>query len=275
MATPEGRERMRERDKTRYSRATASPEALERMRARDRARYARAHGKPKPTITCEDGQDSVEPTCAMCGKPTGFYLGRPLRFCPRPGGEKRSPCQVRYSNRVRTELVQNNPELRAERTRRQRELDAANPEKRRARSRKAKETLRNNPRRWAAKLAAAREARALRRAQHAGRRPTKVVLKPSSETPTGSVLLTSSFRAPGRELLAEIYAAVPARLPPALRMEIISETAVLVLEGADLRTAVAQATKGARRDENRLRYARPIEDCFWLADDSSFSMGAH
>ncbi|MBD8909378.1 hypothetical protein MZTS_22395 [Methylorubrum zatmanii] len=57
-------------------------------------------------------------------------------------------------------------------------------------------------------------------------------------------------------------------MPHALRMEIISETALMVLEGSEIKVAAAEASKNVRRDGSRLRYAKSIDDCFWLADES-------
>ncbi|MFC6389899.1 hypothetical protein [Methylorubrum zatmanii] len=86
--------------------------------------------------------------------------------------------------------------------------------------------------------------------------------------PTGSVLATASPRSEGYELFSRIYAAVPSNMPHALRMEIISETALMVLEGSEIKVAAAEASKNVRRDGSRLRYAKSIDDCFWLADES-------
>jgi hypothetical protein len=80
--------------------------------------------------------------------------------------------------------------------------------------------------------------------------------------------VTASPRSAGYELFSRIYSAVPSNMPHALRMEIISETALLTLEGAEIKAAVAEASKSVRRNGSRLRYAKSIDDCFWLADET-------
>ena len=258
-STPEGRERLREKDRRRHARAMATPEGRERIREKWRKQpLARKH-----PITCTGADDEPPPTCLTCGKTTGFYHGKALSFCPRNVNEKRSACQVKYSNRLRTERVRSDPDLRRKRTQDLREWKLSHPEEARAKARHKYELLRNNPRRWAAKLAAKR---GYKSAGGAG--------SYAADLPTGSVLLTASLRTPGRELLASVYAAVPTNMSPATRMEIISETAALVCEGLQLSEAVKQATKTVRKNAAQLRYTKPIDDCFWLADETAFSLEA-
>ncbi|XYD07454.1 hypothetical protein R1A27_20315 [Methylobacterium sp. NMS12] len=263
IATPEGRARISERARANYARRVETPEARERLNERARKWPAGGSG----IIVCSDPGDGSAPTCGECGKPTGYRFGRPLRFCPRAASEKRSSCLVRHQNKRRGELLQSDPGLRLRANQRQREYALRFPEKRRQKLLKDQQRRRKNPKQYAAKLEAERQRKARVRAAERAQRQ-------STELPTGSVLLTASARAPGRDLLARIYGAVPSHLPPSLRSEIISETALLVLEGAELPAAVAQASKSVRKNASQLRYTKPIEDCFWLADETFAEMEA-
>ncbi|MGN7124041.1 hypothetical protein [Methylorubrum thiocyanatum] len=185
-------------------------------------------------------QPAELPTCITCGKPTRFWYGRPQRYCPRTG--PRNPC------------------VEAEKARRDRE----DPARKAASAKKSRDRY--------ARLMATPEGRAFLRAKDQRRysriKAARASQKPAEPLPTGSVLATASPRSEGYELLNRLYAAVPSNMPHALRMEIISATALMVLEGSEIKVAVAEASKNVRRDGSRLRYAKSIDDCFWLADES-------
>lgn len=66
-------------------------------------------------------------------------------------------------------------------------------------------------------------------------------------------------------MLATVTCAVSTSLPDDLRSEIISETILLMIEGAPIEDALAQASKSVRKNAAPLRYTKPIDDCFWLA----------
>lgn len=224
----------------RYVRIMATPEG----RARMREQWA----QKRPNRTSRDhaaaealAASGFVPTCEVCGKPTGFTQGRAVRFCSKKPGEKRSACNTIYTGRKNKEKLKASPELK----RRKNERDRLR--------------RRRNPEAWAKHFAR-------NRAQKARARGNAV------SQPTGSVLVTASPRGDGYDIFSRIHAAVPSNMPPSLRAEIISETAVLVLEGAEISAAVTQATKSVRKNGSRLRWAKPIEDCFWLADESQYEM---
>ncbi|MCJ2042935.1 hypothetical protein MKK55_28895 [Methylobacterium sp. J-059] len=54
-------------------------------------------------------------------------------------------------------------------------------------------------------------------------------------------------------------------MPDDIRSEIISETILLMIEGAPIEDALTQASKSVRKNAAPLRYTKPIDDCFWLA----------
>lgn len=185
-------------------------------------------------------QPAELPTCITCGKPTRFWYGRPQRYCPRSG--PRNPC------------------VEAEKARRDRE----DPARKAASAKKSRDRY--------ARLMATPEGRAFLRDKDQRRysriKAARASQKPVEPLPTGSVLATASPRSEGYELFSRIYAAVPSNMPHALRMEIISEAALLAWQGSEIGAAVAEASKSVRRDGSRLRYAKSIDDCFWLADES-------
>jgi hypothetical protein len=208
------------RSRDRYARLMATPEGRARMREKWQQREAKRSSR-KSTVKCEQELLGIVPRCEVCDKPTHYAQGKPVRFCSKQPGEKRSKCNMIYSARAYQKKIQVDPELKS---------------KKRARDEAARK-LRRSSRRLSAPL------------------------------PTGSVFVTASPRGPGYELMARLYSAVPTNMPPSLRADIIGQTALLVLEGAEMKTAVAEATKSVRRCGSRLRYAKSIDDCFWLADD--------
>lgn len=230
------------RARDRYARLAATPDG--RAQLREKWRRRSVGGEARDFSAIEDQQAlGVVPTCQVCGKPTRYTQGRAVRFCPRKTGEKRSRCNTIYSARAYQKRLQADPELKRKKRLRD---DAA---------RKA------TPEAWARHLERNRKGKARRRAQ-------KSAIKPAELLPTGSVLATASPRGDGYEMLHRLYNAVPSNMPPSLRMEIISETALLVLQGSEMKAAVAEASKSVRRNGSRLRYAKPIDDCFWLADET-------
>lgn len=290
------------------------------------------------------GQTTEAPKCEECGKPTRFYQGKPVRFCPPQPGGPRSLCLIRHSNRIAREkdrtdptskkkkrqrsykYLRNNPVRWAKHLEKNRALKARHraekgiPKRRKVerptpdypvempncvtcgkptrfrggkpqlycskvngRSRcaeaAAQKKLNADPTRKAARLERERERDRERyqrmMATPEGRerlrqkwRTQKPAIKPAEPLPTGSVLVTASPRSAGYELFSRIHAAVPSAMPHSLRMEIISETALLTLEGAEIKAAVVEASKSVRRNGSRLRYAKSIDDCFWLADET-------
>lgn len=56
------------------------------------------------------------------------------------------------------------------------------------------------------------------------------------------------------------------RLTPMLDVhdEIVSEASLYVVEGMQPKEAVAKAKTKVMREQNRYRYNKPIEDCYWL-----------
>lgn len=230
--------RLRER----HARKVATPEGRAQEREKWRRRHAKLTGR-EFTPFVDQQLSGVVPTCEVCGKPTGYTNGRALKFCPKKPGEKRSQCNTIYSGRVYLQRQNDDPLVRLAKNQSQLRRRRATPDA------------------WAKHLEESRKRKARRRECIAAQRPAVPL-------PTGSVLATASPRGEGYDLLARLYTAVPSNMPPALRMEIISETAVLVLEGAEMSVAVAEASKNVRRNGSRLRYAKSIDDCFWLADET-------
>lgn len=70
--------------------------------------------------------------------------------------------------------------------------------------------------------------------------------------------------AAGQDLLSKIRAVVPAHYDRATRDEMVGEAVMLALEGATVPDAVKAAIKAINKAEAPGRYAKPIEDCFWL-----------
>lgn len=230
------------RQRDRYARRMATPDGRAAMREKWRRRSV--GGKPRDFSAIEAQQASgIVPTCEVCGKPTHYAQGRAVRFCPRKSGEKRSRCNTIYSNIALQERYAANPAL------------------------KDQKRIRDNKRRYGTPEARAKHLEK-ERAQKAKRKQSRSRTKPAAPLASGSVLATASPRADGYELLDRLYAAVPSNMPHALRMEIISEAALLAWEGSEMTAAVAEASKSVRRNGNRLRYAKSIDDCFWLADET-------
>lgn len=230
------------RQRDRYARKMATPEGRAAMREKWRRRSVGGEARDFSAIEAQQASGIV-PTCEVCGKPTRYTQGRAVRFCPRKSGEKRSRCNVIYSNIALQKRYATDPAL------------------------KEQKRLRDNKRRFGTPEAKAKYL-AKERERKAKRRKARGAPNLSDARPSGSVLLTASPRAEGYELLSRIYSAVPSNMPHALRMEIISEAALLTWEGSEIKTAVAEASKSVRRNGSRLRYAKSIDDCFWLADET-------
>jgi hypothetical protein len=80
----------------------------------------------------------------------------------------------------------------------------------------------------------------------------------------GRARLVLEYRLNGRDLLAKVREAVPRHYERATRDEMIGEAVMLALEGATIADAVKAAIKATNKAEAPGRYAKPIEDCFWL-----------
>ena len=80
----------------------------------------------------------------------------------------------------------------------------------------------------------------------------------------GTAKLILGYRQNGGDLLAKVRAAVPSHYERATRDEMIGEAVMLALEGATVAAAVKAAVKAVNKVEQPGRYAKPIEDCFWL-----------
>ena len=230
------------RQRDRYARKMATPEGRAAMREKWRRRSVGGEARDFSAVEAQQASGIV-PTCEVCGKPTRYTQGRAVRFCPRKSGEKRSRCNVIYSNIVLQKRYTADPAL------------------------KERKRVRDNKRRYGTPEARAKHLEK-ERAQKAKRRQSRGRTRPAAPLPSGSVLATASPRADGYELLDRLYSAVPSNMPHALRMEIISEAALLAWEGAETEAAVAEASKSVRRNGSRLRYAKSIDDCFWLADET-------
>ncbi len=76
--------------------------------------------------------------------------------------------------------------------------------------------------------------------------------------------MIAGYRENGKALLAVIRAAVPGHYDRATRDEMIGEAVMLALEGSTVPDAVKAAVKAINKVEAPGRYAKPIEDCFWL-----------
>lgn len=72
------------------------------------------------------------------------------------------------------------------------------------------------------------------------------------------------YRQNGQDLLIRVRVAVPSYYDRATRDEMIGEAVMLALEGASVADAVKAAVKAVNKVEAPGRYAKPIEDCFWL-----------
>lgn len=248
--------------------------------------------RPEPAVGVNvPAPEPVEPPkCQFCGKPTRIWQGKPQRFCTFSKTAIGYSCAHRWRDRRDTEIRQ---KARAE----------AQKEKAESRSvdlhdisctevpplpSDAPRCLQcGKPTRvWKGKLqkfcsppagrrvspcASAFNFRAHRaKATRSPAQPVRRARKqPEPVRPTGSVLVTASPRADGHDLLTTVTRAVSASLPDDLRSEIISETVVLMLEGAKLANAIAAASKSVRKNAAPLRYTKPIDDCFWLAAEPS------
>lgn len=80
----------------------------------------------------------------------------------------------------------------------------------------------------------------------------------------GKKRMIAGYRENGKALLAVIRAAVPGHYDRATRDEMIGEAVMLALEGSTVPDAVKAAVKAINKVEAPGRYAKPIEDCFWL-----------
>lgn len=80
----------------------------------------------------------------------------------------------------------------------------------------------------------------------------------------GRARLILEYRQNGQDLLTSVRAAVPRHYDRATRDEMIGEAVMLALEGATVADAVKVAVKAVNKVEAPGRFAKPIEDCFWL-----------
>lgn len=80
----------------------------------------------------------------------------------------------------------------------------------------------------------------------------------------GRARLILGYRQNGQDLLIRVRAAVPSHYDRATRDEMIGEAVMLALEGATVADAVKTAVRAVNKVEAPGRYAKPIEDCFWL-----------
>jgi hypothetical protein len=113
---------------------------------------------------CAEGQTAETPKCEECGKPTRYYQGRAIRFCPAIPGGPRSICLIRHSNRISKEKERSDPVAKRKKGKRQYKY------------------LRNNPIRWAKHLARNRALKARHRAEK-GIAKRRKVERPASDHP--------------------------------------------------------------------------------------------
>ena len=248
--------------------------------------------RPEPAVVIDvPAPEPVEPPrCQFCGKPTRIWQGKPQRFCSFSKTAIGYSCAHRWRDRRDTEIRQ---KAKAEAQRERAEIQAVDlpdiafsevvpitseaPTCRQCG--KPTRIWKGKPQKFCSPPVGhrvspcasafnfrARQAKANRSPAQRVRRARK---QPEPVRPTGSVLVTASPRADGHDLLTTVTRAVSASLPNDLRSEIISETVVLMLEGAKLADAIAEASKNVRRNAAPLRYTKPINDCFWLAAEPS------
>jgi len=248
--------------------------------------------RPEVAVAIEvPAPEPVEPPrCRFCGKPTRIWQGKPQRFCTFSKIASGYSCSHRWRDQRNTELRR---KAKAEAQRERAEIlavdlpDIACTEVASITSEaptcrqcgKPTRIWRGRPQKFCSPPAGrttspcasafhcrAQRGRSTRSPAQRARRANK---QPEPVRPTGSVLATASPRAEGHDLLATVTRAVSASLPDELRSEIISETVVLMLEGAKLADAIAEASKSVRRNAAPLRYTKSIDDCFWLAEEPS------
>lgn len=80
----------------------------------------------------------------------------------------------------------------------------------------------------------------------------------------GRARLIREYRQNGQDLLTSVRAAVPRHYDRATGDAMIGEAVMLALEGATIADAVKAAVRAVNTVEAPGRYAKPIEDCFWL-----------
>lgn len=222
------------------------------------------------------------PKCLYCGSPTRIYHGRPQKFCS-VSFEHPNNCAQRYRDRQKLKIIREAREKIRSKTTIAVSCTDTSEEGTRITAAPSCLNCGKTTRIWHGKpqkfctppegkknagcfvqySKRERQSSARRRAPKRLRRAKKV----EPAFPTGSVLATASPRAPGYALLASVTLAVPQHLPEDFRQDVIGEALMLCSQGMELEGAVAQATKKVRKDSAMLRYAKSIDDCFWLASD--------
>lgn len=238
---------------------------------------------------------SEAPKCLFCGNPTRFFQGKPQKFCSF-SPDKPYSCSQRFREKEKSEQVKRAREAREQIKTSTLRCDDPQKEIRVSSEASGTAAFKNIPdpaclkcgkttRIWhgkpqkfcsppegqkASKCALAYHDRA-RRAVSSPRSPRRkrTTKQATPSVPSGSVLVTASPRTKGHDLLAAVSCAVPEHLPWDVRQDIIGEAILLVCTGTALSEAIAQATKMVRKDGAMFRYAKPIEECFWLAAEAS------
>lgn len=225
------------------------------------------------------------PKCQFCGKSTRIWQGRPQKFCSFPKTDAGYSCAARFRDR-RVEEIRKSARAKAKAAKAAISTKVScveigeSPLQEPACLQCGKPTRvwRGKPQKFCSPPAGrnvspcaaafhdqGRRAKSSRRNNRTIRQTTK---QPEPVRPSGSVLATASPRGDGHDLLATVTCAVSTGLPDDLRSEIISETILLMIEGAPINDALAQASKSVRKNAAPLRYTKPIDDCFWLAAET-------
>jgi hypothetical protein len=79
--------------------------------------------------------------------------------------------------------------------------------------------------------------------------------------PMAGNVYANAAPSPWRDVLLQV-----ARLAPRIddHDEIVSEAVLYVVEGMDIENAISKARTKVLRGQSMYRYAKPIDDCFWL-----------
>jgi hypothetical protein len=185
--------------------------------------------------------------CLTCGKPVPqLYNSRPPKLVCRSGSfrpsgvERPSPCAVaRFDHGKRLAAQRRYRESHLEKVRGYFTTDTYR-ERRRVLDRLSRKL---NPEAWRERY----RRQEVRRREREGRR--RLIL---------------GYRQNGQDLLTQVRTAVPNHYDRATRDEMVGEAVMLALEGATITDAVKAAVKTVNKVEAPGRYAKPIEDCFWL-----------
>ncbi|MCF4123821.1 hypothetical protein [Methylobacterium sp. SyP6R] len=251
-------------------------------------RYANQAAQPAPVVveTRSVPEPAEPPTCEFCGKPTRIWNGKPQRFCSWIKTSTSYSCAQRFRERRNSEIRRKaraeaksaaHAVVSCEEIKTIYEDDNEEEKPSCQFCGKITRIWRGRPQKFCppsegykkSPCVAAFHNRAAR-AKPRRRTPRTQRLTKQTEPvrPSGSVLATASPRAAGHALLAAVTLAVPRHHPDDLRDEIISEAAMLAHQGVEINEAVVQATRSVRKNAAPLRYTKPIEDCFWLADEA-------